>query len=39
MRDSLLYAGIDRLVGEDHICDHISKSLALANRIEGENAE
>ena len=27
----LLHAGIDRMVGADHICDHITKALATAN--------
>ena len=27
----LLHAGIDRMVGGDHICDHITKALATAN--------
>jgi len=25
--------GVDRLVGSDHICDHIDKAVAMANRI------
>ncbi|MDE6270152.1 MAG: sulfate permease [Muribaculaceae bacterium] len=39
VRESLLHAGIDTLVGEDHICDHISKALALANSIASGSAE
>jgi len=31
-------AGIDRLIGTDHICDHITKAVALANRIAEEAA-
>ena len=27
----LLHAGIDRMIGADHICDHITKALATAN--------
>ncbi len=26
-------AGIDRLLGEDHICDHITKAVVMANRL------
>ncbi len=33
VRESLVHAGIDSLIGADHICDHISKALALANSI------
>ena len=33
VRASLQHAGIDRLVGADHICDHIIKAVALANSI------
>ena len=31
--ESLRHAGIDRLIGADHICDHITKAVALANKI------
>lgn len=31
--ETLMHAGIDRLVGADHICDHISKAVVMANRI------
>lgn len=31
VRQSLEHAGIDRLVGADHICDHITKAVAMAN--------
>ena len=37
VRESLVHAGIDSLKGSDHICDHISKALALANRIAEES--
>lgn len=37
VRESLVHAGIDSLIGSDHICDHISKALALANRIAKES--
>ncbi len=30
---SLHNAGIDRMIGADHICDHISKAIVMANRI------
>ncbi len=29
----LNHAKIEQLIGEDHICDHISKAVALANRL------
>ncbi len=29
----LVNAGIDRLLGEDHICDHITKAVVMANRL------
>lgn len=31
-------AGIDKMVGEDHVCDHISKAVKMANLI-AERAE
>lgn len=33
VRESLQHAGIDRLIGDDHICDHITKAVAMANSI------
>lgn len=33
VRASLVHAGIDKLLGEDHICDHITKAVVMANRI------
>ncbi|MCM1036964.1 MAG: SulP family inorganic anion transporter [Bacteroides sp.] len=33
VRSSLEHAGIDRLIGADHICDHITKAVLMANRI------
>ena len=33
VRSSLEHAGIDRLIGADHICDHIAKAVLMANRI------
>ncbi|MDE6276480.1 MAG: sulfate permease [Muribaculaceae bacterium] len=31
--ESLRQAGIDKLIGADHICDHISKAIVMANQI------
>ncbi len=33
VRQSLEKAGIDKLIGSDHICDHISKAVLMANRL------
>lgn len=33
VRESLEHAGIDRLIGADHICDHITKAVVMANGI------
>ena len=33
VRTALVHAGIDKLLGEDHICDHITKAVVMANRI------
>ena len=33
VRETLIHAGIDRLVGADHICPHISVAIEMANRI------
>lgn len=33
VRQTLLKSGIDRLVGEDHICDHITRAVVMANKI------
>lgn len=33
VRSSLEKAGIDTLIGSDHICDHITKAVRLANEI------
>lgn len=30
---SLEAAGVEKLIGEDHICDHITKAVVMANRI------
>lgn len=37
VRQTLVKAGIDRLVGDDHICSHISQAVIMANRIAGDN--
>ena len=34
----LLHAGIDDLIGADHICDHITKAVEMANRIADNDA-
>ncbi|MDE6377164.1 MAG: STAS domain-containing protein, partial [Duncaniella sp.] len=36
VKASLVNAGLDRLLGEDHICDHITKAIVMANRIASE---
>ena len=33
VRESLEHAGIDSLIGRDHICDHITKAVVMANAI------
>ncbi len=33
VREDLHKAGIDKLIGEEHICDHISKAVVAANAI------
>ncbi len=33
VREVLEHAGIDRLIGDDHICDHITKAVVMANAI------
>lgn len=33
VRETLLHAGIDKLIGEDHICPHISVAVKMANAI------
>lgn len=39
VRHSLEQAGIDTLIGQDKVCDHITKAVAMANRIVAELAE
>ena len=38
VRETLVHAGIDRLIGADHICDHISKAVVMANNIAKANS-
>lgn len=41
VRHSLVNAGIDKLLGSDHICDHITKAVVMANNlapVEGSRA-
>lgn len=33
VRESLEHAGIDKLIGAGHICDHITKAVVMANAI------
>lgn len=33
VKEVLLHAHIDKLIGEDHICDHITKAVDLANAL------
>lgn len=35
---ALVNAGIDKMVGEDHICSHITKAVEMANRIAPSHA-
>ncbi len=36
VHDTLKKANIDRLIGDDHICDHITKAVAKANEFVAE---
>ncbi|MDE6334201.1 MAG: STAS domain-containing protein [Muribaculaceae bacterium] len=36
VRESLEHAGIDRLIGSENICDHITKAVRMANAIAGQ---
>lgn len=38
VRETLVHAGIDRLIGADHICPHISVAVEMANAIVRRNA-
>lgn len=33
VRASLVHAGVNRLLGDDHICDHITKAVVMANKL------
>ncbi len=33
VRAALIHAGVDRLLGDDHICDHITKAVVMANKL------
>ncbi|MBQ4345094.1 MAG: sulfate permease [Muribaculaceae bacterium] len=37
VRNVLHNANIDKLIGEDHICDHITKAIAMANAVVTHN--
>ncbi|MDE6464532.1 MAG: sulfate permease [Muribaculaceae bacterium] len=39
VRSSLEHAGIDKLIGADHICDHITKAVRMANGIVAERGK
>ena len=39
VRSSLEHAGIDKLIGADHICDHITKAVRMANGIAAERGK
>lgn len=36
VRTSLEHAGVDKLIGADHICDHITRAVVMANLIAAE---
>ncbi len=33
VRSALVHAGVDMLLGKDHICDHITKAVVMANKL------
>ena len=33
VREALVHAGVNKLIGEDHICSHITKAVEMANKI------
>lgn len=37
VHEVLLHANVEQLVGNDHICDHITKAVALANSLVANN--
>lgn len=38
VRESLIHAGINTLIGEQYICDHITKAVRVANKIVKEQS-
>ena len=38
VRASLHAAGVDGLIGSEHICNHISSAVVVANRIAAEHS-
>ena len=36
VHETLKKANIDKLIGDDHICDHITKAVAKANEFVAE---
>ena len=39
VRQILEKSKIDELIGRDHICDHITKAVAMANKIAAANVK
>ena len=37
VQEVLLHAGVDKIIGSDHIYDHITKAVAMANKIANRN--
>ena len=37
VREALVHAGVNKLLGEDHICSHITKAVEMANKIAVSN--
>ena len=35
VREVLEHAGIDKLIGKDHVCSHITIAVRMANKIAG----
>ncbi|MDE6860220.1 MAG: sulfate permease [Duncaniella sp.] len=38
VRSALVHAGVDMLLGKDHICDHITKAVIMANKLAPKEA-
>lgn len=38
VREALEHAGVDRLIGHEYICDHITKAVVIANNLANEKA-